>query len=76
MVLHWTRAIRLSRTTLQRAPVTASPVSCGSATGVPHTGVPRSKETASPQDPMVGLCLAPFGGPGGGGLLVMSKVPL
>jgi len=27
------------------------------------TGVPRSKETATPWDPTVGLCLGPYGGP-------------
>ena len=27
------------------------------------TGVPRSQETAPPQDPRVGLCLGPYGGP-------------
>jgi len=31
------------------------------------TGVPRSKETAPPQDPTVGLCLGTYGGPRGGG---------
>ena len=30
-------------------------------------GVPRSKETSSPQDPTVALCLRPYGGPSGGG---------
>ena len=29
-------------------------------------GVPRSKETAPPLDPTVGLCLGLYGGPGGG----------
>ena len=32
-------------------------------------GVPRSKETAPPQDPPVGLCLGPYGGPRGGGVV-------
>ena len=27
------------------------------------TGIPRSQETAPPQDPTVGLCLRPYGGP-------------
>ena len=40
------------------------------------TGVPRSCETAAPQDHTVGLCLGPSGVPGGGGLLLMSEVPL
>ena len=31
------------------------------------TGVPRSHETAPPQDPTVGLCLVPYGDPSGGG---------
>ena len=32
-----------------------------------RTGVPRSLEIASFQDPTVGLCLWPYGGPRGGG---------
>jgi hypothetical protein len=28
-------------------------------------GLPRSKETAPPWDPTVGLCLGPYGGPRG-----------
>ena len=39
------------------------------------TGVSRSQETAFPWDPTVGLCLGPYGSPGGGRFL-MSKVPL
>jgi len=31
------------------------------------TGVPRSYETAPPQEPTVGLSLGPYCGPGGGG---------
>ena len=27
-------------------------------------------------DPTAGLCLGPYGGPGGGGLFLMSEVPL
>ena len=30
-------------------------------------GVPRSKENAPPQNPTVGLCPGPYGGPRGGG---------
>ena len=31
----------------------------------PDAGVPRSKEGASPWHPLLGLCLEPYGGPGG-----------
>ena len=34
--------------------------------GVGVTGVPRPEETAPPQDPAVGVCLGPYGGPRGG----------
>jgi hypothetical protein len=34
------------------------------------TGVPRSYETATPQDPTVGLCLGPYGGPRGADVLL------
>ena len=30
------------------------------------TGVPRSLENVSSKDPTLGLCLGPYGGPGGG----------
>ena len=40
------------------------------------TGVPRSQENASPQDPTVGLCLGPYGGPRGGGVFFTSEVSL
>ena len=33
-----------------------------------NTGVPRSLETDVPQDPTVGRCLGPYGGPRGGGI--------
>ena len=42
----------------------------------PGTGVPRSQETAPPQDPSVGLYLGPYGGPKGGGHFLMSEVSL
>ena len=32
------------------------------------TGVPRSSESASLEDPTVGICLGPYGGPRGGAL--------
>ena len=37
-----------------------------SAAAAPSTGVIRSEGTASSQDPTVGLCLGPYGGPRGG----------
>ena len=40
------------------------------------TGLPRSNETVPPWDPTVGLCLGPYGGPGGGGLFLESEVSL
>ena len=40
------------------------------------TGIPRSQETASPEDPVVGLYLGSYGGPRGGGVFFMSEVPL
>ena len=39
------------------------------------TGVPRSAEAAPPWDPTVGLCLGPYGGPGGGAF-PMSEVTM
>ena len=44
---------------------------------VPHvTGVPCSSETLPSQDPTVGLYLGSYGGLRGGGLFLMSQVPL
>ena len=39
-------------------------------------GVPRSQETAFPQDPAVGLCLGPFGGPRGGAVSYERGTPI
>ena len=39
------------------------------------TGVPRSWETPSPQDPTIGLCLGPYGGPKGGGCFSWARYP-
>ena len=53
---------------------------CGMSNGIKSsacvTGVPRSEETAPHSDPTVGMCLGPYGGPRGGGLCLMSEVPL
>ena len=38
------------------------------------TGVPRSEDEPPPTDPTVGLCLGPYGGPQGGGGVLMSEV--
>ena len=40
------------------------------------TGVPRSLETVSPSDPAVGLCLGPYGGPGGGSISYERGTPV
>jgi len=39
-------------------------------------GVPRSKETAPPQDPTVGLCLGPHGSPRGGAVSYERGTPV
>ena len=39
-------------------------------------GVPRSKETAPPEDPTLGLCLGPYSGPMGWELFLVSEVSL
>ena len=38
------------------------------------TGVPRSSETAPPQDPTVGQCLGPYDGPGGVALFLDNEL--
>ena len=40
------------------------------------TGVPHSYKNASPQDPTVALCIGAYGGPWGGGGVLMSEAPL
>ena len=40
------------------------------------TGVHHSQETPPSEVATVGLCLGPCGGPRGGGLFLMSEVPL
>ena len=39
-------------------------------------GVPRSEETAPPQDPTVGLCLGPYGGTRGYGFFYERGAPV
>ena len=39
-------------------------------------GVSCSEETVPHQDPTVGLCLGPDGGPRGGGRFLISEVPM
>ena len=40
------------------------------------TGVPHSYETAHSQDPTVGLCLGPYGGPRGGAIFYEQGTPV
>ena len=41
--------------------------------GLLWAGVPRSLETTPPSDPTAGLCLGPYGGPGGGGAVSYER---
>ena len=45
-----------------------------SGAGVTRTGAPRLKENAPPQDPTVGLCLGPCGGPRGVSALSVAEL--
>ena len=40
------------------------------------TGVPRSKEAEPPEDPIVGLCLGPYGAPKGGSISYEQGSPV
>ena len=44
--------------------------------GLDTTGIPRSQETAFSQDPIVGLCLGPYGGPRGGAVFNEQGTPV